>query len=257
MRILSVLFACAATLCAQDPFEIHVYEYEPLPRGEFTYEAHMNYVAQGSTGDDGPLAATNHQFHFTSEVTAGITEWFRGAAVLLTAVRPDHSLEYAGVRVLPHFYAPERWHLPLNLGLVAELSFQREVYEENSRVVELRPIIEKHLGRLELDANAVFAHALRGPGTKDGWSFEPAGRVAWRVSKAITPSLEYYSALGSIQSFPDLKDQIHQIFPGADVRFGECLTWSFGVGFGATSTGSGLIIKSRFEVPFGKRHRTK
>jgi len=254
MRTIAALFVCTASMCAQDPFEIHVYEYEPLPRGEFTYEAHMNCVARGSTSDGGAVAATNHQFHFASELTAGITDWFRGAAVLLTAVRPDHSLDYAGFRVLPHFYAPASWHLPLNLGLVAEFSFQREIYEENSRVVELRPIIEKHLGRLELDANPVFARALRGPARRDGWSFEPSGRIGWRMSKALTPSVEYYSSWGSIQKLPPTDDQIHQIFPGVDVRFGEHLTWNLGVGIGITSTGSSLILKSRFEIPFGRPH---
>ena len=106
MRSIPVLFVCAVSMYAQDTFEIHVYEYEPLPRGEYTYEAHMNYVAEGSTSCDGALAPTNHQFHFTSELTAGLTDWFRGAAVLLTALRPSHSLDYAGFRVLPHFYAP-------------------------------------------------------------------------------------------------------------------------------------------------------
>jgi len=254
MRLIAVLFGSALSLYAQDPFEIHVYEYEPLPRGQFTYEAHTNWVVQGSTSSDGPLAVTNHQFHFSSEVTAGVTDWFRGAAVLLTALRPGDTLDYAGFRVLPHFYAPRSWHLPLNLGLVAEFGFQRATYEENTRTVELRPIIERHFGRLELDANPVFARALRGPDTRDGWTFEPSGRVAWRISKALTPSIEYYSSWGPIQNLMPAHDQVHEIFPGGDLRFGERLTWSFGVGFGITAAGNSLILKSRFEIPFGRPH---
>jgi len=254
MRVFAVLLVFAGILCAQDPFEIHVYEYDPLPRGSFTYEAHTNYVADGSTKASGPLAPLDHQFHFTSELTAGVTDWFRAAVAILTAKRPDHELEYAGFRALPHLYAPPSWHLPLNLGLAAEFSFQPGAYAENSRTIEVRTIVEKHMGRLQLDGNPVFARALRGAYARQGWSFEPSGRVGWRVSRSFTPSLEYYSSWGPIREFPTAQDQIHQIVPGADIRFGDRLTWNFGVGFGLTSVGSALIIKSRLEVRFGEPH---
>jgi hypothetical protein len=253
---LSAAFLCAATAYAQDPFEIHVYEYEPLPRGSYTYEAHLNYIVKGTNQFDGTLAPTEHQSHYSSEFTAGLTDQFRMAAVVMTALRPDHSLEYAGWRILPHLYAPPSWHLPLNLGLVAEFSFNKTTYEENTRGLEIRPIIEKHIGRLQLDGNPVFGRALRGPGTSEGWVFEPAGRVAWQTSRWFTPSLEYYSSLGPVRNVLPLHDQIHQIFPGGDLRIGDHLLWSFGVGFGATGTGSRLIVKSRFEFAFGGKHGT-
>ena len=50
---------------AQDPFEIHVYEYEELPPGGFTLEGHFNFVGIGTNSSDGPVAPTNHQFHMT------------------------------------------------------------------------------------------------------------------------------------------------------------------------------------------------
>ena len=33
---------------AQDPFEIHVYEYESLKPGTFSLESHLTYVAVGT-----------------------------------------------------------------------------------------------------------------------------------------------------------------------------------------------------------------
>jgi hypothetical protein len=104
-----LLLFCATAAFAQDPFEIHVYEYEPLPRGAYTYEAHLNYDIRGTTVADGPVVPTQNQFHFTSEVTGGIGGPFAMGFMFLTARRPDHSLEYAGWRVLPHFYAPRSW----------------------------------------------------------------------------------------------------------------------------------------------------
>jgi hypothetical protein len=253
MRIALLLPVCAVVLCAQDPFEIHVYEYEPLPLGTFTYEAHLNGVLRGTKSYDELVAPTQDQIHFTSEVTAGITDDFRAALVLLTAKRPAGPLEYAGFRVLPHIYAPPRWNLPLNLGFVAEFSFARAEYVDNPWQIELRPIIEKHIGRLQLDGNPVFSHALRGAHTGEGWVFEPAARIGWQVSKTLAPSVEYYSSWGPAAHFLPVRDQIHQILAGGDLRLADHLTWSFGVGFGATPATTGLVLKSHFQFEFGGR----
>ena len=203
---------------------------------------------------DGTLAPMRYQTHFTSEVTAGLNNEFAVGVMLLTAVRADQSLEYAGWRVLPHFYAPESWGLPLRLGLVTEFSFQNTAYEPNSRRVEVRPILDKHFGRLELTGNPVFERALRGPGVKDGWIFEPAGRAGFKLCEAITPSLEYYSSWGPLHALPALREQIHQIYPGADLHIGERLTLNIGVGLGLVGAESRLVLKSRLEYSFGKKH---
>jgi hypothetical protein len=51
------LLLCApVVLYAQDPFEIQVFEYEPLPPGAYTYESHINYVLDGTGKYDGPVA---------------------------------------------------------------------------------------------------------------------------------------------------------------------------------------------------------
>src|SRR5271154_2515714 len=96
-------------VCAQDPFEIQVFEYEPLPLGAYTYEAHINYVLDGTTKFDGPVAPEQDQLHVSSEWTAGITDQIRAGFTVLTAVVPGLGGQYAGFRVLPHFYAPKSW----------------------------------------------------------------------------------------------------------------------------------------------------
>ena len=62
--------------------------------------------------------------------------------------------------------------------------------------MEIRPILEKRWGHLQMDLKPVFERALHGPGTQAGWRFEPAGRIAYNTGSHFTPSLEYYSALG-------------------------------------------------------------
>ena len=252
--LVGVLFFAGPTRArAQDPFEIHVYEYEKLAPGGFTLEGHFNFVGIGSDSFAGTVAPTNHQFHMTGELTGGITDNLSLGFMLLSAVRPGGpGLEYAGWRVLPHLYAPKSWHLPLDLGLVAEFSFQRTTFEENSRRVEIRPILEKSIGRFQLDLNPVFERALHGPGVAQGWNFEPAFRIAYKLNERFSPSLEYYSSDGPIPGFLPVAQQIHQIFPGGDVKLMKNLLWSVGVGIGLTPNGDRLIYKSRFEYSFGR-----
>jgi hypothetical protein len=238
---------------AQDPFEIHVYEYETLKPGDFTFETHLNYIGKGTKMFDGPVAPFQDQFHATFELTAGLSDWASIGVMQLNARRPANGLEYAGWRVLPHFYVPRSWHLPLDLGLVAEFSFQKTTYEENSRRLEVRPILEKSFGKLQLDFNPVFERALHGPGTGAGWNFEPAARAGYELSERFTPSLEYYSSWGPLPSFPPVRRQVHQLLPGGDLKLAKNLEWSFGVGIGATPAGNRLVYKSRIEFAFGFR----
>lgn len=226
MRRGSVLFilACAAELArAQDPFEIHVYEYETLQPGQFTLETHLNYVGSGTKNYEGSVAPFQDQLHLTLELTGGLTDHISIGFMELNARRPDNSLQYAGWRVLPHFYVPESWHWPILAGLVTEFSFQNTTYEENSRRVEVRPILEKTFHKFQADLNPVFERSLHVPGTQTGWSFEPAARIAYEATERFTPSLEYYSELGPLPGFLPLNEQVHQILPGGDLKLAENL----------------------------------
>ncbi len=257
MRSGHLLFfiACAAGLArAQDPFEIHVYEYETLHPGQFTLETHLNYVGSGTKDYRGTVAPFEDQLHATLELTAGLTDNISIGFMELNAQRPGNSLQYAGWRVLPHFYVPEAWHWPVLAGLVTEFSFQNTTYEENSRRVEVRPILEKSFHKFQADLNPVFARALHGPGTRAGWSFEPAGRIAYEATEQFTPSLEYYTELGPLPTFLPLDQQVHQILPGGDLKLAKNLVWSFGVGVGLTPAGNRIVYKSRFEFTFGRNH---
>jgi len=57
--LLSSLVCCAARVAAQDPFEIHIYEFEPMGYGQYSLEAHLNIDAQGTGLRDGTVLSTN------------------------------------------------------------------------------------------------------------------------------------------------------------------------------------------------------
>jgi hypothetical protein len=189
--LLALLFG-ASIAFAQDPFEIHIYEYEPMTRGQYSLEAHLNLVAQGTVLREGTLLPTERQTHLTLEPTFGLTRNTAIGFMFLNAWQPGYSPQFAGWRILPHLYAPESWGLPLRVGFVAEFSFQKTRYEENSRRVELRPIFDREYQHWQWVFNPVFERALRGPGTQHGWNCEPALLLRWK-RREFSPSLEYYA----------------------------------------------------------------
>lgn len=214
---------------AQDAFEIHVYEYEPLTRGQYSLEAHLNLVGGNTT-------------HLTMEPTFGISENFAVGWMFLNAWEPGSNPQFAGWRVLPHFYAPESWRLPVRVGFVAEFSFEKPRYEENTRRVELRPILDREFEHWQVVFNPVFERALHGPGVASGWNFEPALLLRWK-RRSFSPSLEYYG---------EVQDRVHQLFAGGDWEVAPSFLINAGLGFDLTPRGPGAILKARFEWHFRK-----
>jgi hypothetical protein len=250
--LLLVLFA-GSEARAQDPFEIQVYEYETVPKGMWNLETHINYIGKGTRKFEGPVAPTNDQFHLTVELTRGVTETFEMAGYLVLAHRPGgDTLDYVAWRLRPRVSVPRSWHWPVDVSMSIEFGFPRKVYEENSVTLELRPIIEKKLGRFQIDVNPVVGRALRGPGTNEGWDFEPGVRLAYEMNKKLDLSLEYYGSTGAIGDFLPANEQVHQLFPGGDVKLSENIVWNFGIGVGMTDAGNRLVYKTRVGILFGK-----
>ena len=249
-HLFALLLAVASCVAAQDPFEIHIYEYEPLSRGQYSLEAHLNLTAQGSGERDGTLLATQRQRHLTLEPTIGLSDRFAVGFMFLNAWQPGYSPQFAGWRVLPHAYAPESWHLPVRLGFVAEFSFQNTRYEENSRRVELRPIIDREFTRWQIVFNPVVERALHGPGTAHGWNFEPALLLRWK-RKSFSPSVEYYGEVESINVHPYAQPEVHQLFCGGDWEVRSGFKVNLGLGFDLGGSGPGIVLKSRLEWDWG------
>jgi hypothetical protein len=231
----AILLLVAARAYAQDPFEIHVYEYEPQTLRQYSLEAHLNTMPQAA-----------NQTHLTLEPTFGIAPSFAVGFMFLSAWEPGSSPQFGGWRVLPHFYAPKSWGLPVQLGFVSEFSFQKTLYEENSRRVELRPIVDREFEHWQIVFNPVMERALHGPGTRRGWNFEPAMLLRWK-RKEFSPSLEYYGGIESINVRPRGQPSVHQLFAGGDWEVKHGFSVNLGLGFDLGSRGPGVVLKSRFQ----------
>jgi len=170
--------------------------------------------------------------------------------MFLSAWEPGYSPQFGGRGVLPHLYLPESWNLPVRVGFVWEFSFQNTNYEENSRRVELGPILDREFARWQVVFNPVFERALHGPGTRHDWNFEPAGLIRWK-RKTLSPSVEYYGEIESISAHPYFQPEVHQLFVGFDWEAASQFTINFGLGFDLGDSGPGVILKSRFEWHWG------
>jgi len=235
----------AKALPAQDIFEIQVYEYPTVPKGRWNLETHFNHSASGVRDGSDQVLPTQGQTRLTFELTRGITDWFELAGYLAFARQPHDGPEFAAWRIRPRVRAPESWKLPVLLSLSAEVAFPRDRYESETATLEIRPIIERRFGIVQIDLNPVLGRSLKGPGASEGWDFEPGGRFAVTVNPRVDLSVEYYGSLGPVNDFLPRAEQVHLFFGGGDVQLSESLVMNVGVGLATTSVGEQTVLKMR------------
>ena len=234
----------AAPAHAQDPFEIQVYEYATVPKGRWNLETHFNYTGRGTRQSETTVLPTEGQAHLTYELTRGLTEHFELAGYLVLARRAGHGPDFVAWRLRPRVRLPERW-LPVKVSLSAEVAFPRKEYENEDATLELRPIIERQFGRVAVDLNPVVGRSLAGPGSRDGWEFEPGGRLGVTVNPKLDLSIEYYGAFGPLHDILPASEQAHQIFGGGDLNLRENVILNLGLGLGVTDAGNRTVYKAR------------
>jgi hypothetical protein len=233
------------SLVAQDIFEIQVYEYLTVPRGKWNLETHFNHSIRGVKEAGGTVQPTQGQSRLTFELTRGLTDWFELAGYLAFARQPGEGPRFAAWRIRPRVRAPEGWHLPLLLSLSAEVAFPENRYEAETATLEIRPVLERRFGPLQLDLNPVVGRSLKGPGAAEGWDFEPGARVGVAVHRRVDLSLEYYGSYGPLGDFLPRSEQVHLFFGGGDVQLRENLVLNLGLGLAATSAGEQTVLKTR------------
>lgn len=243
--LLGVLGIIHQPLSAQERFDIAVYPYATAHRGEWELEALLNFSSRGTGGFDGSVAPTQGQWRFAAEVTRGITDHWELTGYLLGAQTPGLGLEYAGWRLRSRMRAPESWRFPVKLGFNVEYETARPAFSESARTLELTPTLERRFGRVQVLANPTLERDLAGP--EHEWEFEPRARVGVDVARRLTLGFEYYGAFLEAEKF-------HQVYPTADLRLGDDISWHLGVGFGSATAGDRLVFKTAFEVPLIEKH---
>ncbi|MBZ5656738.1 MAG: hypothetical protein LAO56_15840 [Acidobacteriia bacterium] len=233
---------------AQDNYEIQVYDSEPLGKGVTMVEIHSNFTVNGEKQVVNGVAPSNHSMHETLEITHGWTDWFETAFYVFSSIQPDDGSNgagwnWVGDHIRPRISAPESWHLPVGLSLSQEIGYQRRKFSEDSWNYELRPIIDKKIGRWYFSFNPTFDRSLHGLNVGRGWEFSPNVKASYDFTRKITGGFEYYGALGPVSNFDPISHQSQQIFPTIDLNLSPKWELNFGVGVDVTNSDDHLIVK--------------
>jgi hypothetical protein len=250
-HFLAVFFAFAWSLCGQDNYEIQVYGSETVAPKRTMVEFHTNYTISGSQEKVGSLLPTEDALHETLEITQGWNNWFETGFYVFTSFNPGYGWQWVGDHIRPRVRAPESWHWPVGASLSMEVGYQRPAFSQDTWTWEIRPIIDKTIGRTYLSFNPTFDRSFHGPSVNQGLVFSPNFKFGYDITKRVNAGLEYYGSLGPVTGFDPLRDQQQQILPAIDLNFGPDWEFNMGVGIGVTRSTDHLLVKMIIGRRFG------
>lgn len=252
--ILALLLIASAASAQVDPFEFEVYPTQTEGQGVAELESLNSFVPKGHhAGGSGTSAGdlpSDSMYRTGFELEYGLTDKLEAAAYLNLAHANGGSLQYAGSKYRMRGSLFEQGELPVDLGWYIELEWWRTPEIDDQQLeLELRPIIEKDLGRWSFILNPKFEKILAGPDRNKGFEFGYANKISWRVSPYFQPGLEFYGGMGLIDDSDPLYAQQHYIFPVVDTFLhGDDIHINFGAGFGMTRGSDRVITKLNIEL---------
>lgn len=246
-----MLVIVAAPAAAQENFEIQVYGSETVAPGVTMVELHSNVTTGGTTLVENGLAPTQHAIHETIEITHGVNPWSEVGFYIFTSMR-NGRWEWVGDHIRPRVRAPEEWHWPVGASLSAEVGYQRRTFSEDTWSLELRPILDKQLGRWYVSFNPTVDRGLRTDGGSGRFEFSPNAAVTVDVSKTVNVGLEYYGELGPFGDFLPSSQQQHQLFAATNLNFSPEWEFNAGVGWAMTRAGDRRLVKFILGRRFGR-----
>jgi hypothetical protein len=244
-RFVPLLLILAATpaYSRADDFEIQVYGSETVAPGRTMVELHSNFTIEGESQTINGVYGSYHAVHETLEITHGFTSWFETGFYVFSSIQPSGGWQWVGDHIRPRVRVPEEWNWPLGVSLSTEIGYQQRSFSEDTWTWEIRPIIDKQLGRWYFAVNPALEKSLHGVNSSAGWDFAPAAKLSFDLTKQITPGVEYYGDLGEVGNFNPVHQQQHQLFPTIDLNLSPDWEINFGVGFGLTPATDKLVVK--------------
>ncbi|HXR33643.1 MAG TPA: hypothetical protein VN830_08045 [Verrucomicrobiae bacterium] len=236
-------FAVGIPVQAQDNYEIQVYGSDTVDPGHTMFELHSNFTFQGSKTVEDGVYPTNHQWHETLEITHGFTDWFETGFYLFTALQNGYGWDFVGTHIRPRVRAPARWHWPVGVSISQEIGYQRSQFSVDTWTYELRPIVDKQVGRWYFAFNPTFDKSLHGASASQGFVFSPNVKLSYDITKKVAAGFEYYGSLGPVTGFDPVSQQQQQIFPAIDLNLSPKWEVNFGLGVGLTQSTDHLIGK--------------
>jgi hypothetical protein len=259
-----LLFLCLLALFsehalhAQGNYEIQVYGADTEPPKSLMVELHSNFTPDGQKKLIGGVYPTDHQEHETLELTEGLTSWSEVGFYVFTSEQDGRGVQWVGDHIRPRVRVPDSWHWPVGVSLSSEIGYQRAAYSPDTWTWEIRPIVDKALGRWYFAVNPALERTLHGPDVKLGLGFSPGAKIGYDFTKVVSGGIEYYADYGSITSIASLHDQQQQIFLVTDLNVSPKWEINVGVGVGPTASTDHWIVKGILGRHFswGKQSQT-
>ena len=254
----ATLIVCtAAAAHAQGNYEIQVYGADTVPPRSTMVELHSNFTAEGQRYYVNGAAPTNNAEHETIEITQGINDWSEVGFYVFTSEQSGLGVDWVGDHTRPRVRVPEKWRWPVGVSLSMEFGYQRPLYSPDTWTWEIRPIVDKTVGRWYFAVNPALERTWHGPDVNLGVGFSPAAKISYDFTKQITGGLEYYSDYGSITHIASLHNQQQQLFPAIDLNVSPKWEINFGAGIGPTAATDHWIVKAIIGRHFDWGHRTQ
>lgn len=228
---------------AQGNYEIQVYGAATVEPKSTMIELHSNFTPEGQKYSIDGVYPTNHQEHETIEITQGLTSWSEVGFYIFTSEQNGHGVQWVGDHIRPRVRVPDSWNWPVGVSLSTEVGYQRAVYSPDTWTWEIRPIIDKYMGRWYVALNPALERTWHGPDAAHGVGFSPGAKVSYDFNKQISGGVEYYANYGQLGAFDSLHNQQQQIFVVTDLNVSPKWEINFGVGVGPTAGTDHLIIK--------------
>jgi hypothetical protein len=251
--VLAITVAGSATplfvASAQENYEIQVYGSALTPPHRTMFELHSNYTLTGPTTTFDGTVPTNHAVHETLEITRGLNSWSELGFYLFSSANPGEGYQFVGTHIRPRVTAPESWKWPVGVSISQEFGWARTKYSADDWTYELRPIIDKDMGRFYVSVNPVLGKSLHGPASAEPFEFTPQALAGVDVSPKVNLALEYYGAMGTTRRFESFGTQGQQLFYAVNYDFGP--DWEFNIAYGAGLTA--FTEKSIVKMIVGRR----
>jgi hypothetical protein len=79
----------------------------------------------------------------------------------------------------------------VGVSISQEFGYQRAQFSADTWTYELRPIIDKQVGRWYFAFNPAFDKSFHGPSVSQGFIFSPDAKVSYDFTKKIAGGIEY------------------------------------------------------------------
>jgi hypothetical protein len=238
-RMLFVLMSAWSSLAMGQTDEIQVYNAELAEPGEFTVELHNNYTFIGRTSPDYPGGVVpNHTLNGVPEWAYGFNDWLELGAYVAVYSVTDGSLLLESAKVRATFAVPHAAKRNFFYGVNFELSHNAERWEQKRTSAEIRPIIGKRFGPVDVIVNPILDTYFNGLRRLD---FAPATRVDYNFSPLWAGAIEHYADFGQIRQFLPGSQQQQALFAVFD--YNGKTSVEFGIGHGLNGATDKLVVK--------------